>query len=535
MLLKIKTASIIDYILSSAIVGRELKTGMPGKMEKTGEYPYTLGIHSNMFDTRNGGRLWTMRQFAGCGTPLQTNKRFKYLEKKGATGRSVAFDMPTLLGFDSDNPLSDADIGMGGVAVDTIKDMAKIFSGIDLGPPSSTSMTINGPAIVLLAMYFELCRKRGYSLAEIRGTIQNDPLKEFIAQKEWIVPPAPSIKLLVDTIEYSLKHAPKWNPISISGYHIREAGASPAQEIAFTLADEIAYAEACLLRGLAVDDFAPRFSFFFDFYFDFDDDFVKEIAKLCVARKLRARIMRERFGAQNPNSWKLRTHIQTAGRTLTEEEPLNNIVRTALQAFGAALGGCQSLHTNSYDEQLSLPSEGAVKVALRTQQIIAYETGIAKYPDLLAGSRVFENLIEELETESRKIIETIDGMGGMMAAVERGWPQAQIEEYELGYRKKVEAGEIKIVGQNFLFDEPAPDPTFSVSEKTQDAQIKFLKEIKKKRSQNKVRRTLANLQRAVEENRNVMPEVCEAVKALTTIEEICSVFKNFYGIYSEEA
>ena len=505
------------------------------KTEKPGEYPFTGGIHPKMYDVKNGGRLLAIGPFDGFGHTRQTNRRFKNLLAHGQTGLSTAFDMPTLLGFDSDNPIAEADVGMGGVAVDTIKDVQNLYSGIDLRPPLSTSMTINGPAIVLLAMYFEVCRKRGYNLAEIRGTIQNDPLKEFIAQKEWIVPPKPSIKLLVDTIEYCVKYAPKWNPISISGYHIREAGASPTQEIAFTLADEISYIEACLERGMAIDDFAPKLSFFYDFYFDFEDDFWKEVAKLRTARRLRARIMRERFKARNPDSWKLRTHVQTAGRTLTEEEPLNNIIRTALQAFGAVLGGCQSLHTNSYDEQISLPSEEAAKVALRTQQIIAYETGITKYPDFLAGSYELENLTDKLEAESWKLIQNIDTMGGMVSAVERGWPQAQIEEYEFSYRKKVESGEIKIVGQNFLFDEPAPDPKFSVSERAQDDQIKFLKKVKKNRSRRNVEKSLNHLKRTLEEDKNVMPEVCEAIKALTTLEEICNIFKDFYGIYSEEA
>ncbi len=516
-------------------MGRELKRNVSiEKNEKPGEYPFTGGIHSKMYDAKNGGRLWTMRQFAGFGTARQTNRRFKKLLAHGQTGLSTAFDMPTLLGFDSDNPIAEADVCMGGVAVDTIKDVQNLYSGIDLQPPLSTSMTINGPAIVLLAMYFEVCRKRGYNLAEIRGTIQNDPLKEFIAQKEWIVPPRPSIKLLVDTIEYCVKYAPKWNPISISGYHIREAGASPVLEIALTQADEIAYAGACLERGLAIDDFAPKFSFFYDFYFDCEDDFWKEVAKLRAARRIRARIMKERFKARNPDSWKLRMHVQTAGRTLTEEEPLNNIIRTALEAFGAVLGGCQSLHTNSYDEQISLPSEEAAKVALRTQQIIAYETGVTKYSDPLAGSYLVERLTDELEAESLKIIQTIDSMGGMVSAVERGWPQAQIDEYEFNYRKKVESGEIKMVGQNFLFDEPAPDPKFSVSERAQDVQIKFLKKVKKNRSQRNVEKSLDCLKKVLEENGNVMPEVCEAVKTLATLEEICNVFKNFYGIYSEE-
>ena len=286
---------------------------------------------------------------------------------------------------------------------------------------------------------------------------------------------------------------------------------------------------------MAIDDFAPKLSFFYDFYFDFEDDFWKEVAKLRAARRLRARIMRERFKARNPDSWKLRTHVQTAGRTLTEEEPLNNIIRTALQAFGAVLGGCQSLHTNSYDEQISLPSEEAAKVALRTQQIIAYETGITKYPDFLAGSYELENLTDKLEAESWKLIQNIDTMGGMVSAVERGWPQAQIEEYEFSYRKKVESVEIKIVGQNFLFDEPAPDPKFSVSERAQDDQIKFLKKVKKNRSRRNVEKSLNHLKRTLEEDKNVMPEVCEAIKALTTLEEICNIFKDFYGIYSEEA
>ncbi|MDP2668280.1 MAG: methylmalonyl-CoA mutase family protein [bacterium] len=506
------------------------------KRELPGEYPFTNGIHPSMYDVENGGRLWTIRQFSGYGTPRQTNGRFKKLEAMGQRGRSVAFDMPTLLGFDSDNPIAEADVGMGGVAVDTVKDFEILFSGLNLNPPFSTSMTINGPATVLLSMYFELAKKRCYDLSTLRGTTQNDPLKEFIAQKEWIVPPKPSMKLLVDTFEYVIKYypAPKWNVCNISDYHIREAGASPIQASAFLLADAIATVEVCLERGLAIDDIARHLSFFLDFYFDFEDDIVVEISRHRATRRMWAKIMRERFKAKNFESWKFRYHTQTAGRSLTQEQSLNNIARVAFQALGAVLSGTQSLHTNSFDEQQSLPSEKAVKVALRTQQIIAFETGITKYPDILAGSYEIERKTDQVENEVQKILNEIDSMGGMVSAVERGWPQAKIEDYEFEYRKKAESGKIKIVGQNIFADEKPGESNFSVPEKSQETQIKFLKKVKAERSKNGVTKALDDLRKTTEKGANVMPEVAEAVKAIATEEEICNVFREFYGIYYEE-
>lgn len=490
-----------------------------------GAYPYTRGIHETMYR----GRLWTMRQFAGFGTAEQTNKRFHMLLAKGQTGLSTAFDTPTLLGFDSSNPGARGDIGMGGVAIDTLADMDRLFAEIDLARVS-TSMTINGPAIVLLAMYFELARSRGILASVLRGTTQNDPLKEFTAQNEWIIPPAASVKLLVDTIEYCAHEAQQWNPVSISGYHIREAGATAVQEVAFTLADGICYVEQCIVRGMDVNEFAPRLSFFFDFC----NDWLEEIAKIRAARKLWARIMKERFGVHNARGQWMRLHIQTAGQTLTQEQPLNNIARVAIQALGAVLAGCQSLHANSLDEELSLASEEAVTVALRTQQIIAHESGIADVADPLGGSYAIECLTKDIEGAAEAQIASIDGMGGMIAAIESGWPQAQIRTSAEEAMQAFEGGTRIVVGKNAFVEGGVPNPSFrNIDPLAQEEQLVFLETVKRGRNGTKVSRALASLERAARAGENCMPMVCEAVAAHATEEEVCNVLRAVYGIYQD--
>lgn len=490
-----------------------------------GEYPFTRGIHETMY---SGGRFWTMRLFTGFDTAERTNERFHMLLREGETGLSTAFDMPTLLGWDSDNPRARLDVGLGGVAVDTLLDVEQIFKGIDLSQ-ASTSMTINGPAIVLLSMYFELAKKQGVNLSQLRGTIQNDPLKEFFAQKEWIVPPRASVKLLVDTIEYCANHAQSWYPISISGYHIREAGASDVQELAFTLADGIAYVEACIERGMSVDIFAPRFSFFFDFA----NDWLREIAKIRAARRIWARVMRERFGAKNPRSWMMRTHIQTAGMTLTKEQPENNIARVALQALGAVLAGTQSLHTNSYDEQISLPSEKAAKIALRTQQIIAHETGVTNFIDPLGGSYVIESLTNEMEEAALEYIRIIEDMGGMVSAVVARYPHSEIEKSAHKFEKDYDGGKVVVVGKNKFAENEESKPEFRPDPEALEIQLAALELVKSKRDQNKVQGALSRLAKAARNGENCMEYVMRAVSLYATEQEICDVFRSVYGIYHE--
>lgn len=500
-------------------VGPEYLTAIPG------EYPFLRGIHPRMYLEK----LWTMRLFAGFGTAEETNKRFKMLLAGGQTGLSTAFDMPTLLGLDSSNPRARGAVGTGGVAIDTIADMERLFGGINQSKVS-TSMTINGPASVVLAMYFELARKRGAPLRSLRGTTQSDILKEFHAQKEYIVPPDASMKLLVDQIEYCARYAPKWNPISVSGYHIREAGSSAAQELFLTIGDGYATAKACALRGMNVDTFLPVFSFFFDFH----NDWILEIAKIRAARVLWARIAKEKLGARNRRSWWMRVHVQTAGMTLTREQPLNNIARVAIQALGAVLAGCQSLHTNSYDEQLQLPSKEAVKIALRTQQIIAHETGITNVVDALGGSYALEALTRQLEEEAWEYLRQIDEMGGMLEAVKRGWPKREIRQSALLLQKRFEDKKDLVVGQNVFNDESAPPATFRVSPDLQEKQIAFLEETKKRRDAEAVSRALAKVEQYARKGKNCMPAICAAVRAYATIEEVCDVLRSVYGIYHED-
>jgi methylmalonyl-CoA mutase N-terminal domain/subunit len=492
-----------------------------------GEYPYTRGIHATMYR----GRLWTMRQFAGFGTAEDTNRRFHYLLRQGQTGLSVAFDMPTLMGYDSDHPRAVGEVGREGVAVDTLADMELLFEGIPLDEVS-TSMTINAPAAVLYAMYVAVADKRGIPRSKLRGTIQNDCLKEFIAQKEWIVPPRPSMKLVIDTFEFSVRETPQWNPISISGYHIREAGATAVQELAFTLADGIAYVQAAMDRGLEVDQFAPRLSFFFDVH----NDFFEEIAKLRAARRMWARIMRERFGARNPRSWMLRTHAQTAGVSLTAQQPLNNIARVAIQALAAVLGGVQSLHTNSMDETYALPTEEAVTVALRTQQILAYESGVANTVDPLGGSYFVEALTRKIEEQAWEYIRRIDELGGMLAAIEAGFPQREIADAAYHYQQQLERREKIVVGVNeFVSGEPQPIPILRIPPEVERRQVERLKRVRAERDNERVAACLAELRRVAEAGGNTMDPILEAVKAYATLGEICDVFRAVWGEYREPA
>ncbi|HTP52115.1 MAG TPA: methylmalonyl-CoA mutase family protein [Anaeromyxobacteraceae bacterium] len=491
-----------------------------------GRYPFTRGPQATMFR----GRLWTMRQFAGFGSPEDTNRRFKYLLAHGVTGLSTAFDMPALMGYDADHPMARGEVGKEGVAVSTLRDFEVLFEGIPLGDVT-TSMTINASAVVALAMYVAVGEKQGVPRARLGGTVQADMLKEYIAQKEWIVPPRPAVKMVVDMIEFSARELPRWNPISISGYHIREAGATAVQEMAFTLADGIEYVQECIDRGLDVDSFSPRLSFFWDVH----NDFFEEIAKFRAARRIWARTLKERFGAKKRESWLLRTHAQTAGVSLTAQQPYNNVVRTALQALAAVLGGTQSLHTNSLDETYALPTEEAVTIALRTQQILAFESGADRVVDPLAGSYYVEYLTDEMERRALEYIHRIDEMGGMLRAVEEGFPQKEIAESAYRYQREIEKGERIIVGVNeFTAEEEEPIHILKIDESVARAQKERLEAVRSARSPDAVRETLAGVERACREGSNVMPPVIEAVKAYATLGEVCDVFRKVWGQYRED-
>ncbi len=496
-----------------------------------GEYPFTRGIHATMYRAR----IWTMRQFSGYGTAEDTNKRFKYLIKEGETGLSIAFDYPTIMGYDSDHPLARGEVGVCGVAIDTLVDFEILFDGIPMDKVT-TSMTINGPTIPILSMYIATAEKHGVPQECLGGTVQNDMLKEFIGQKLIIWPPEPSVKLVVDVIEYCTKHMPRWNPISISGYHIREAGANAVQELAFTLADGIAYVEECLERGMKVDEFAPRLSFFFAAH----NNFFEEIAKFRAARRMWAKIMKERFGAKKSRSMWMRMHVQTSGATLTAQQPVNNVVRVTIQALAAVLGGAQSLHTNSFDETLCLPTEEAVRVALRTQQIIAYESGVADVVDPLGGSYFVEWLTDEIEERAWRYIDRIDSMGGMARAIEKGYPQREVANSAYKYQRGVDTGEIPIVGVNCYEVPPEEDwvpidPAWVVrrSKEYEQRQLERLRRVKAERDQRKVEERLDALRRAAEKGENVFPYVLEAVKAYATLGEICGVLREVYGEWKE--
>jgi len=489
-----------------------------------GEYPFTRGIHPTMYRSQ----LWTMRQFSGFGTAEDTNKRYKYLLSHGQTGLSVAFHLPTLMGVDSNNPLAQGEIGKCGVAIDSLADMEILFSGIPLDK-ITTSMTINPPAAVLWAMYIAVAEKQGVSPKDISGTIQNDILKEYIAQKTFIFPPRYSMKLIVDTFEYGAKEVPRWNTISISGYHIREAGSTALQELAFTLRDGIEYVEWAIERGLEVDDFAPRFSFFFNAH----NDFFEEVAKFRAARKLWAGVMRERFKAKNPRSWWLRFHTQTSGVSLMAQQPYNNVIRVALQALAAVLGGTQSLHTNSLDETYALPSAEAVTMALRTQQIIAHESGVVNTIDPLAGSYFVEKLTEEMVQGAKNYFKKIDEMGGMLKAIELGFPQKEISDSAYAYQKAVEKNEKIIVGVNAFQMEHEPIPVLHIDETVAKQQLARLKEVKKTRNNSQVKASLGDLKKAAEGDQNLMPYILKCVKTYATLGEIIDSLKEIYGEYQE--
>ncbi|MGH2437360.1 MAG: acyl-CoA mutase large subunit family protein [bacterium] len=499
----------------------ERSLGLPG------EYPFTRGIHPTMYR----GRLWTMRQFAGFGSAEDSNRRFHYLLEHGQTGLSVAFDMPTLMGYDSDHPRALGEVGREGVAIDSVQDMEILLRDLPLDRVT-TSMTINAPANVLLAMYVAAAENMGFTRAQIGGTTQTDMLKEFIAQKEWIVPPRPSMKLIQDMLVFGTRELPRWNVISISGYHIREAGATAVQELAFTLADGVAYVQAGIDAGLDVDEFAPRLSFFFDCH----NDFFEEVAKFRAARRLWARIMRDRFKAKDPRSWWLRFHTQTAGVSLTAQQPLNNIVRVAIQALAAVLGGTQSLHTNSMDETYALPTEDAVIVALRTQQIIAHESGVADTVDPLGGSYFVESMTTTMEERAEAYIQKIDDLDGMVRAVELGYPQREIAEASYHYQQQLERKEKTIVGVNeFVLPEEQRIPILRIDPEVERRQIERVRRIRAKRDEVRARRALDDLKRAADAGENTMYKVLECVKAGGTMGEICDVFRAVYGEYREPA
>ncbi len=492
-----------------------------------GEYPYRRGVHASMYRTRP----WTMRLFSGFATPQESNRRYKMLLENGQNGLSVAFDMPTLMGLDSDHPKALGEVGKCGVAVDTLKDMEILFDGIRLDQVS-TSMTINGPAAIILAMYLAVAEKQGADFKNLRGTLQNDILKEYIAQKEWLFPPKPSMKVVVDTIEYCTQHVPAWNTISISGYHIREAGANALQELAFTLYDGISYVEAAIERGLDVDSFAPRLSFFFDCH----NTFFEEIAKFRAARVIWAKVMKERFGAKNPRSWMLRFHTQTAGVSLTAQQPENNIVRTAYQAMAAVLGGTQSLHTNSMDETLALPTEKSARIALRTQQVLALETGVADVVDPLAGSFFVESLTDWMIESCFDYFEKIDREGGIYAGIESGFFQRELARSAYEYQQKLEEHEEFIVGVNcFTEGNDEKVDILKISGAAEAEQVQALAQVKAERDEAKVEASLLRLKQAAEQGDNLMPALIEASKAYASVGEMSELLKSVYGEYREPA
>ena len=488
-----------------------------------GEYPYTRGVQPTMYR----GRFWTMRQHAGFASAEESNERYKYLLQQGQTGLSVAFDLPTQIGYDSDHPLSQGEVGKVGVAIDSLADMEILFDGIPLDKVS-TSMTINAPAAVLLAMYIAVAEKQGVSIEKLSGTIQNDILKEYIARGTYIFPPKPSMRLITNIFEYCAKEVPEWNTISISGYHIREAGSNAAQEIAFTIADGIAYVEAAIKAGLNVDDFAPRLSFFFNAH----NDLFEEIAKFRAARRLWAKVMKDRFHATNPKSMMLRFHTQTAGSMLTAQQPDNNIIRVTLQALAAVLGGTQSLHTNSRDEALALPTEDAVRIALRTQQIIAYESGAGDTIDPLAGSYYVEAITNTLEKTAEEYLKKIDDLGGAVVAIEQGYIQQEIQNSAYTWQQEIEKGERIVIGVNkFTMKEPSPKGLLRVDPKVGAMQIQKITKLKAKRDQNAVDEVLIKLKSAAESDTNLMPLILDAVKAYATLGEICDVLRDVFGEY----
>jgi methylmalonyl-CoA mutase N-terminal domain/subunit len=498
-----------------------------GPEEFPGQFPYTRGIHPSGYR----GRLWTMRQFSGFATAEETNRRYKYLLANGQTGLSVAFDMPTLMGQDSDAPTSRGEIGHCGVAIDSLADMETLFAGIPLAD-ITTSMTINSPAAILLCMYIAVAEEQGVPASQLGGTLQNDILKEFIAQKEFIFPPGPSMRLVVDSIEYCAKEVPQWNTISISGYHIREAGSTAAQELAFTLADGMAYVDACIERGMRIDDFAPRLSFFFDAHIDF----FEEIAKFRAARRIWARWMRERYGAQSERSWKLRFHTQTAGVSLTAQQPELNIARTAIEALAAVLGGTQSLHTNAMDEVLGLPTDKSARIALRTQQLIAYESGVANTIDPLGGSYFIESLTDEMERQAESYFKRIEALGGVIPAIEASFFQKEIADSAFRYQQELEQKQRIMIGVNdFTVDEEVPIEILRIDPKLEAEQVARVREVRRKRDQARCSKALSAMRKAAAGSDNLMPYILEAVRAYATEGEIMNTLIEVFGIYTEQA
>ena len=495
------------------------------KLGYPGEYPFTRGVYGSMYRSK----LWTMRMFAGFGTAEQTNERFKKLLAAGQTGLSTAFDLPTLMGYDSDHPLSKGEVGKCGVAVSSLADMEILFDGINL-EEVTTSMTINSPANAIWAMYLALAKKKGFDWQKLGGTIQNDILKEFIAQKEFIFPPGPSVKLVIDTFEWGPRNVPRWNFISVSGYHIREAGATAVQELAFTLADGFEYVEKTLERGIDIDDFAPRISFFFDVH----NDFFEEIAKFRAARRIWAREMKERYGAKNPRSWMLRTHAQTAGVSLTAQQPLNNLTRVAIQALAAVLGGTNSLHTDAYDEALALPTEEAATLALRQQQIIAYESGVTHTIDPLAGSYYVEWLTDKIEAEAMRYIEEIRRLGGVIKGIEAGYFLREIGDASYRFQQEVESGERIIVGVNAFQDEKEIEvPIQEIDPEIERIQAERLARVRRERDPERVEAALEGLRQAAASGQNTMPHFVEAALAYATLGEMMDVLRGVYGVYTE--
>ena len=498
------------------------KLGFPG------QYPYTRGVHANMYR----GKLWTMRQFSGFGTPEDSNERYHYLLKQGQTGLSIAYDMPTLMGYDPDHPISLGEVGKCGVNVATLRDMEILLKDIDLGNVS-ISQTINGPAMILLAFYVAIAENQGVPLDKLRGTLQNDILKEFTAQKEWIFPPEPSMRIITDMLAFCTENMPQYNTISISGYHIREAGSTAGQELAFTLADGFTYIEYALNAGLKIDDFAPRLSFFFNSHLDF----FEEIAKFRAARRIWARHLKENYGAKNERSWKLRFHAQTAGCSLTAQQPENNISRTAFQAIAAVFGGAQSLHTNSMDETLALPSEKAAEIALRTQQLIAYETGVANVADPLGGSWLIESLTDQLEEEAEKYFEEIEHLGGVIQAIEKGYFQREIARSANSYQKLVDEKQLFIVGVNQFGkdDENIDIPILEIGPEVEQIQVKAVNELKNTRDETAVQQALYKIRETCANGGNIMPPIIEAAKVYVTLGEIVTAMKAEFGEWQEAA
>jgi len=521
----IRFSTVSDMEIDPLYTPEDVSGGYTEKLGNPGEYPYTRGPYGSMYR----GRLWTMRQFAGFGLAEDTNERFHFLLKQGQDGLSTAFDMPTLMGYDADHERAQGEVGREGVAVSTIDDMMTLFKGVPLDKVT-TSMTVNCSASVLLAMYLVMAERNGVPWERVGGTIQNDMLKEFIAQKEWISPPAPSLRVVTDMIEFCAKKAPRWHAVSISGYHIREAGSTAVQELAFTLADGICYVEDAMKRGLSVDDFAPRLSFFWNLH----NDFLEEVAKLRAARRIWAKLMKERFGAKSERSMTLRCHAQTAGASLTAQQPINNVVRVAIQALAGVMGGVQSLHTNSMDETLALPTENAVMVALRTQQIIAEETGVTNTIDPLGGSFAIEALTDRMEAEAMTYIRKIDEMGGMLKAIDTGYPQREIAEAAFAYQRQLEKNEKVVVGVNkYSIPEEIPIATLKIEKELEERQIQRVRKVKRERNTTSVKDALRRVAEACRSGENLMPPICEAVRNSASVGEISDIFRAEFGVYTD--